>query len=44
MISKNNLKDIHKFTAEKQVPKYIKVYNEVLKENNKKKNKKKITC
>lgn len=30
-ISKNNLKDIHKFTAEKQVPKYIKVYEEVLK-------------
>ncbi len=31
-ISKNNLKDVHKFTAEKQVPKYIKVYNDVLKE------------
>ncbi|MDZ7799153.1 MAG: glycosyltransferase family 4 protein [Patescibacteria group bacterium] len=31
-ISKNNLKDIHKFTAEKQIPKYIKVYNKVLKE------------
>jgi len=31
-ISKNNLKDIHKFTAEKQVPKYIKVYEELLKE------------
>jgi glycosyltransferase involved in cell wall biosynthesis len=30
-ISKNNLKDIWKFTAEKQVPKYIKVYEEVLK-------------
>ncbi|MFA4953076.1 MAG: glycosyltransferase family 4 protein [Candidatus Pacearchaeota archaeon] len=38
-ISKNNLKDIWKFTAEKQVPKYIKVYKEVLKES-KKKNKK----
>ena len=35
-ISKNNLKDIWKFTAEKQVPKYIKVYEEVLKENRKK--------
>jgi len=32
-ISKNNLKDIHKFTAEKQVPKYIKVYEEILKES-----------
>lgn len=35
-ISKNNLKDIWKFTAEKQVPKYIKVYEEVLKENERK--------
>tara|TARA_Y100000310_G_scaffold25020_1_gene23969 strand:+ start:1147 stop:2205 length:1059 start_codon:yes stop_codon:yes gene_type:complete len=34
-ISKNNLKDIHKFTAEKQVPKYLKIYNEVLRENKK---------
>lgn len=34
-ISKNNLKDIWKFTAEKQIPKYIKVYEEVLKENGK---------
>jgi glycosyltransferase involved in cell wall biosynthesis len=34
-ISKNNLKDICKFTTEKQVPKYIKVYKEVLKENEK---------
>jgi len=31
-ISKNNLKDIHKFTAEKQVPKYLKFYKEVLNE------------
>lgn len=31
-ISKNNLKDIWKFTAEKQVPKYIKAYKEVLRE------------
>lgn len=30
-ISKNNLKDIWKFTAERQVSKYIKVYEEVLK-------------
>ncbi|MDD4353776.1 MAG: glycosyltransferase family 4 protein [Candidatus Nanoarchaeia archaeon] len=30
-ISKNNLKDIWKFTAEKQVPRYIKIYEEVLK-------------
>ena len=39
-ISKNNLKDIHKFTAEKQVPKYIRIYEEVLKkaENRKLKN------
>mgnify|MGYP001591174939 CR=1 FL=1 len=29
-ISKNNLKDIWKFTAEKQIPKYLKVYEEVL--------------
>ncbi len=33
-ISKNNLKDIWKFTAEKQIPKYMEVYGEVLKENN----------
>jgi len=31
-ISNNNLKDIHKFTAKKQIPKYIKVYEEVLNE------------
>jgi len=36
-ISKNNLKDIHKFTAEKQVPKYIKVYKELLKDDTKNK-------
>lgn len=36
-ISKNNLRDIWKFTAEKQVPKYIKVYEEVLKESKSKK-------
>jgi glycosyltransferase involved in cell wall biosynthesis len=34
-ISKNNLKDIWKFTAEKQAPKYIKVYEEVLNEKGK---------
>ncbi|VVB77914.1 Glycosyltransferase Gtf1 [uncultured archaeon] len=34
-ISKNNLRDISKFTAEKQASKYIKVYEEVLKENEK---------
>jgi len=33
-ISKNNLKDIWKFTAERQVPKYIKIYEEVLKKKN----------
>lgn len=32
-ISKNNLKDIHKFTTEKQIPKYLKVYEDILKEN-----------
>ncbi len=30
-VSKNNLKDIWKFTADKQIPKYLKVYEEVLK-------------
>ncbi|MCF7831364.1 MAG: glycosyltransferase family 4 protein [Candidatus Pacebacteria bacterium] len=30
-ISKNNLEDIWKFTAEEQVPKYIQVYDEILK-------------
>jgi len=35
-ISKNNLKDIWKFTAEKQVKRYIKVYEEVLNEKMKK--------
>ncbi len=34
-ISKNNLRDIWKFTVEKQAPKYIKVYEEVLKESKK---------
>jgi glycosyltransferase involved in cell wall biosynthesis len=34
-ISKNNLKDIWKFTAEKQLPKYTKIYKEVLEENEK---------
>jgi hypothetical protein len=29
-ISKNNLKDIHKFTSKNQIPKYIKVYNEII--------------
>lgn len=36
-ISKNNLKDIHQFTAEKQIPKYIDVYNEIIKINKDKK-------
>ncbi|MEK6915654.1 MAG: glycosyltransferase family 4 protein [Nanoarchaeota archaeon] len=31
-ISKNNLKDIWKFTQEKQIPKYFKLYKEVLKD------------
>jgi len=31
-ISKNNLKDIWKFTAEKQIPKYLKLYKEVLRD------------
>jgi len=34
-ISKNNLKDIWKFTEEKQINKYVKVYEEILKENKK---------
>jgi len=33
-ISKNNLKDIRKFTVEKQVPRYAKIYEEVLKKKN----------
>lgn len=34
-ISKNNLKDILKFTSKKQIPKYIKIYEELLNESNK---------
>ena len=30
-ISNNNLKDIWKFTADSQIPKYVKFYEEVLK-------------
>jgi glycosyltransferase involved in cell wall biosynthesis len=31
-ISKNNLKDIYKFTSEKQIPKYMNIYKEILNE------------